>query len=56
MTTTAHFEAEEVMAWVDGELVADEARAVAAHLEECAECAWVAEQFRGMSEQLARWV
>jgi hypothetical protein len=57
MTTTAvHPVApEEVMAWLDGELAADEAQAVAAHLEECGECAGVAAQFRGMSEQLAGW-
>jgi hypothetical protein len=55
MTTTTHFAADEVMAWVDGELAAGEALAVAAHVDECVECAAVAAQFRRLSEEMAAW-
>ena len=47
--------AEEVMAWVDGELGGVEARAVAAHVEACAECSAMAEEFRGASRMMAAW-
>jgi DNA-binding transcriptional regulator YhcF (GntR family) len=55
MTTSAHVAPEEVMAWVDGELGAAEARDVAAHVEACAECAGVAAQFRRLSEEMGAW-
>jgi hypothetical protein len=56
MTTTAHTVApEDIMALLDGELSASEAQAVSAHLDHCAECANIAEQFRQTSETLARW-
>ena len=55
MTTTAHVAPEEVMAWVDGELGADEARDVAAHVDACAECAGAAAQFRRLSGEMAEW-
>jgi len=56
MTTTAHSVApEEIMAFLDGELSAVEARAVSAHLKDCAQCAMVAEQFRATSQMLSRW-
>jgi len=47
---------EDVMALVEGELSAADARAVREHLEHCAECALLAEQLRGTSEMLERWV
>jgi anti-sigma factor RsiW len=56
MTTTTHSVApEDIMAFLDGELSAVEARAVSAHLKDCAQCAMVAEQFRATSEMFSRW-
>jgi hypothetical protein len=56
MTSTTHSVApEDIMAFLDGELSASEARAVSAHLDDCAECAIVAEQFRATSQMLSRW-
>lgn len=46
---------EEVMAFLDGELAPEEANAVSHHLEECPECAYVAEQFRQTSRGMANW-
>jgi hypothetical protein len=56
MNTTTHpIAPEEVMAYLDGELTPSEAHAVSAHLEDCAECAKLAEQFRATSQSLAQW-
>jgi hypothetical protein len=56
MTATTHWVApEDIMAFLDGELSASEAKAVSAHLKDCAQCAMVAEQFRATSEMLSRW-
>jgi hypothetical protein len=56
MNSSTHpYEQEEVMAYLDGELSADRAAGVAAHLRECAECAELAEQMRGVSVHLANW-
>src|SRR5579864_3375267 len=56
MNITAHPVApEEVMAFLDGELSAAEVQAVSAHIEHCADCAKLAEQFRSTSQSLARW-
>jgi hypothetical protein len=56
MNTLEHAMApEDVMAFVDGELSAADARVVREHLEHCAECALLAEQLRGTSEMLERW-
>jgi uncharacterized protein DUF4349/putative zinc finger protein len=56
MNSTAHCVApEDIMAFLDGELPASEARAVSAHLEDCAQCAMVGEQFRATSQMLSRW-
>jgi F0F1-type ATP synthase assembly protein I len=46
---------EEVMAFLDGELAPEEANALSYHLEECPQCAYVAEQFREMSRSIAKW-
>ncbi len=56
MTTTAHtVSPEDLMAFLDGELSAAAAEAVAAHLAECEECAGVVTQFRGASQALSLW-
>ena len=56
MSTTTHpFAPEEIMAFVDGELSADRAQSVSAHIGQCAECATVAANHRGLSEQMTSW-
>jgi predicted phage tail protein len=56
MNTTTHPVApEEVMAFLDGELAAEDAQAVSIHLEHCVECTALAEQFRGTSQSLSSW-
>jgi hypothetical protein len=56
MSTTVHPVApEEVMAFLDGELSPADAQAIAAHLERCAECNALAEQFRSTSRLLSIW-
>jgi anti-sigma factor RsiW len=46
------FDAEEVMAYLDGELEARRAAALAAHLVSCGECQEVAQGFRAISERM----
>jgi anti-sigma factor RsiW len=54
MNTTTHPVApEEVMAFLDGELSAEQAQAVAAHVTQCEQCAAVAAKFKGISEVLS---
>ena len=56
MNTLEHTMApEDVMAFVDGELSAADARVVREHLEHCAECTLLVEQLRRTSEMLERW-
>ena len=51
MNLTTHPVApEEIMAWLDSELPSAEARTIAAHVEDCVECASLAEQFRAVAE------
>jgi anti-sigma factor RsiW len=51
--STQHaFEPEEIMAYLDGELEARQAAALASHLEHCGECQTVAAQLRQVSERL----
>jgi hypothetical protein len=51
--STQHaFEPEEIMAYLDGELEAHQAAALASHLEHCGECQIVAAQLRQVSERL----
>ncbi len=55
-TTTQHtVSPEDIMALLDGELPAAEARVVSTHIDECTECAEVAAQFRETSHSLAAW-
>lgn len=56
MNTTAHpVAAEEVMAFLDGELSAVNAQAVSSHLDCCSECSALAQQLRGTSLSLSNW-
>src|SRR5580704_1473950 len=56
MNSTTHCVApEDIMAFLDGELPASEVQTVSAHLEDCAQCAIAAEQFRATSRILSRW-
>jgi hypothetical protein len=56
MNSSTHpYQQEEVMAYLDGELSADRAAGVAAHLRECAGCAELVEQMRGVSVHLTNW-
>jgi len=45
-----------IVALLDGELLAEQAHALNAHLGQCAECAQQTEKFRRLSEFLASWV
>ncbi|MGA3129179.1 MAG: DUF4349 domain-containing protein [Terracidiphilus sp.] len=47
---------EEVMALLDGELSQFDAQAVSAHLEDCVECASLAERLRATSQSLSEWI
>lgn len=53
--TTHAFDREEVMAYLDGELAPERAAAVAAHLEQCAECRSLAAGLRSLSRQMTEW-
>jgi hypothetical protein len=56
MSATTHpFSPEEIMAFLDGELSAERAQSVSAHIEQCAECLQVAGHIRNASETLADW-
>jgi len=56
MNITAHPVApEEVMAFLDGELSAAEARTVSTHIEHCTDCAKIIERFQSTSRALAEW-
>jgi anti-sigma factor RsiW len=57
MTTTAQhvIAPEDIMALLDGELPAAEAKVVSTHIDECTECAAIAAQFRETSHSLAAW-
>jgi hypothetical protein len=56
MTTETHaVQPEDVMALLDGELSAADARAISAHIEQCDECGRLADGLRATSQSLARW-
>jgi hypothetical protein len=52
LRSTHPVEPEDVMAYLDGELHAARASAIAAHLDQCADCALLAQQLRDASQQL----
>jgi len=53
--STHSIEQEELMAYLDGELPADSAARVAAHLEQCAECRVYAAESRALTQRLLEW-
>ncbi len=56
MSTNRHpIEQEELMAYLDGELPADQAAEALSHLELCPECQALAADFRGISQELLTW-
>jgi uncharacterized protein DUF4349/putative zinc finger protein len=56
MSTITHpFSPEEIMAFVDGELLADRAQSISAHIDQCPECQKVAESIRSISQRMATW-
>ena len=56
MSANRHpIEQEELMAYLDGELPADQATEALSHLELCPECQTLAADFRGISQALLAW-
>ena len=56
MSANRHpIEQEELMAYLDGELPADQATEALSHLELCPECQTLAADFRGVSQELLAW-
>lgn len=56
MSTNRHLiEQEEIMAYLDGELPADQANEVLSHLELCSECQTLVVDFRSLSRELMAW-
>jgi len=55
MSEIHSIEPEELMAYLDGELPASRAAAVAAHMEGCADCRQFAVDLRGVSQRLMEW-
>jgi hypothetical protein len=56
MTAELHrFQPEEVMAYLEGEVTGERALALADHLEHCAECSSLADDFCDLSKQLIAW-
>jgi hypothetical protein len=56
MTAELHgFQPEEVMAYLDGEITGERALALSEHLEHCAECSELADDFCALSQQLIAW-
>ncbi|PYY17349.1 MAG: hypothetical protein DMG60_11945 [Acidobacteria bacterium] len=53
--TAQHVTPEEVMALLDGELLAADAQSVSAHVDDCAECSKLTEQLRSASQSLSAW-
>ncbi len=49
------FHPEEVMAYLDGEITGERALALADHLQQCAECSALADDFCALSQQIISW-
>src|SRR5688572_33456125 len=50
-----HPEKEDVMSWIDGELGADQANAIRAHVTACADCRSIADDLRQVTRQVTSW-
>src|SRR5690242_11952001 len=56
MTADTHpVEREQLMAYLDGELAANDAARVAAHVHECADCRQLEADLRAVSSQMLAW-
>jgi predicted anti-sigma-YlaC factor YlaD len=55
MNKMVHLEAEELMAYLDGELSKGRAAAAAAHLGECSECKNLVDGLRAVSQKMQAW-
>ena len=56
MNTNTHpFVPEEIMAFVDGELSADSAQSVSAHIDQCGDCRELSASLHSTSEGLSNW-
>lgn len=55
MSAKHPIEAEELMAYLDGELTAGRASRVVSHLEKCAPCQDLSADFHGLSQRLMAW-
>jgi hypothetical protein len=56
MSTTTHpFTPEEIMTFVDGELSADRAQSISAHIDQCPECHTVFDSVCNVSKSLSNW-
>ncbi len=56
MSTSTHpFAPEEIMAFLDGELLADRAQSFSVHIDQCAECRELAASLRNTSQTLSNW-
>lgn len=57
MSATIHpVQPEEIMALLDGEISAERAGSISAHVAECAECQAVSRAFRETSKAVSRWI
>jgi hypothetical protein len=52
---TRHYTEEEILMFAIGEVPQAMAAAIAGHLQECAGCAGVSEEFRGLAESISAW-
>jgi Domain of unknown function (DUF4349)/Putative zinc-finger len=55
MYSTHPINKQEVMAYLDGELPVERAAAAAAHIQQCAECRFVAGDLRSVARQMLAW-